>query len=150
MEALTDTVPLLSPHVVDVALTVVVGKGLTVTVTVVVFEQPLALVPVTTYVDVTVGFAVTVDPEVVFNPVDGDHVYVDAPLAVNVVLVPLHIAEGVGAETVGSGNTVTTAVLVFVHPLAFVPVIVYVDVAVGFAVTLAPVVALNPVAGDHV
>ena len=47
----------------------------------------------------------------------------------------------------GNGFTVTTTVVVLVHPLAFVPVIVYVVVIVGFAVTVAPVVALNPVAG---
>ena len=42
------------------------------TVTVCDDEQPL-LVPVTVYVVVEVGDAVTEFPVVVFNPVDGDH-----------------------------------------------------------------------------
>ena len=40
------------------------------------------------------------------------------------VLLPLHIGEGVGAVIVGSGFTVTATVVVFTQPLLFVPVTV--------------------------
>ena len=83
------------------------------------------------------------------NPVAGDHVYVAAPPAVNIVDEPLHIVAGAHVIT-AVAFTFTVAVVVFTHPLTSVPVIVYVVVAAGFAVTVAPVVALNPVAGDHV
>jgi hypothetical protein len=56
--------------------TVILGCE-TVTVTVAVPLLPLQVVPsvpVTVYVVVTAGDAVTVDPPVVFNPVEGDHV----------------------------------------------------------------------------
>jgi hypothetical protein len=46
--------------------------------------QPLTSVPVTVYVVVDVGFAVTGDPVVELSAVDGVHEYVDAPLAVSV------------------------------------------------------------------
>lgn len=55
-------------------LTVMVGKGFTVTVTVFVFTHPFASVPVTVYVVVEVGFAVTVAPVVEDKPVEGLHV----------------------------------------------------------------------------
>lgn len=45
-------------------------------------EHPLD-VPVTVYVIVAVGFAVTEEPVVELNPVAGLHVYVLAPLTVN-------------------------------------------------------------------
>lgn len=51
-----------------------VGKGFTVTITVAVALHPPALVPVTVYVWVDVGLAVTVVLEVALKPVDGDHV----------------------------------------------------------------------------
>ena len=44
---------------------------MTVTVTVVEFVQPLALVPETVYVVVTSGAAITVGPDVIDNPVEG-------------------------------------------------------------------------------
>jgi hypothetical protein len=47
------------------------GVEFTVTVTVAVFVQPFALVPVTVYVVVAVGDAVTVAPVVALNPVAG-------------------------------------------------------------------------------
>ncbi len=53
---------------------VIVGNGLIVTVTVLVFEQPLASVPVTVYTVVEPGEAVVALPEVAVNPADGDHV----------------------------------------------------------------------------
>jgi hypothetical protein len=54
-------------------LTVTVGVGFTVTTAVLVDVQ-LPVVPVTTYVVVAVGFAVTTDPEEALNPVEGDQV----------------------------------------------------------------------------
>ena len=51
-----------------------VGVGLTVTVTVLVAVQPKALAPVTVYVVVEVGLAVTEFPEVADKPVAGDQV----------------------------------------------------------------------------
>ncbi len=53
--------------------TVTFGRGFTFTVTCAVFEQP-PLVPVTMYVVVELGFAVTVAPVVPLNPVAGDQV----------------------------------------------------------------------------
>jgi hypothetical protein len=53
---------------------VTVGRGFTVTVTVVVLVQPAALTPVTVYVVVAVGEAVTAAPVVALNPVAGDQV----------------------------------------------------------------------------
>ena len=96
-----------------------------------------------------VGFALTVAPVVALNPVDGLQVYVDAPLAFNAPLNPLHIING-GTTTIGCGFTVTTDVAVPEHPTETVPVTVYVVEIVGLAVTEAPVVALNPVEGAHV
>lgn len=49
-----------------------IGKALTVTVKVFIPVHPLESVTVTVYVDVLAGFAVTVAPEVVFNPNEGD------------------------------------------------------------------------------
>ena len=67
----------------------------TVTVPCPVEVQPLKSVPVTVYVMVEAGFAVTVEPVVALSPVAGDHVYVVAPLAVSVaVCCPKQIAGG--------------------------------------------------------
>jgi hypothetical protein len=52
--------------------TVITGSGFTFTVTSVDAVQPLPSVPVTVYVVVEVGFAVTVDPVVALSPVAGD------------------------------------------------------------------------------
>ncbi len=49
-----------------------VGNGFTVTVVVVVFTHPNALVPVIVYVVVPVGLAVTLVPVVALKPVAGD------------------------------------------------------------------------------
>ena len=54
--------------------TLTTGSGLTVTVTCVVAEQPLASVPVTVYVVVEDGLAVTLEPVVALRLVDGLHV----------------------------------------------------------------------------
>ena len=48
--------------------------------------QPLLSVPVTVYVEVEAGDAVTVAPVVALSPVAGVHEYVVAPLAVSVAL----------------------------------------------------------------
>lgn len=62
--------------------------------------QPPVL-PVTEYVVVDEGVAVTLVPVVPLNPVPGVHVYDVAPEAVNVALLPVHtIVLGVTA-TVG-------------------------------------------------
>ena len=97
---------------------------------------------------VTAGVAVTVVPVVADNPVPGDQAYVEAPLAVSGVLVPVQIVTD-GQVIVGIAFTVTVVVPIPTQPNALVPVIVYVVVVVGLAVTVVPVVALNPVAGDH-
>ena len=99
---------------------------------------------------VVVGLAVTDEPVVALKPVDGVHVYVVPPVAVKMVLLPLHIGAGVGAVIVGSGFTATITVVVLTQPLLFVPVMVYVELIVGLAVTDEPVVALKPVDGVHV
>ena len=51
---------------------VIEGAEPTVTVTLAVFWQPLASVPVTVYVTVLVNVAVTVEPVVALRPVEGD------------------------------------------------------------------------------
>ena len=91
------------------------------------------------------GFAVTDVPVELLNVADGLHVYVLAPLAVNVVLCPTHIVAG---ETliVGWLAMVTVTCAVAVHPNAS-PVTVYVIVDDGFAVTLEPVVVFSEVEG---
>ena len=89
-------------------------------------------------------------PVVADRPVDGLHVYVLAPLAVSVVLLPLHIDGAAGVTLIaGLGFTVTVTVVVLLHPAALVPITVYVVVAAGLAVTVAPVVADKPVEGLH-
>jgi hypothetical protein len=51
----------------------IAGNGLTVTVTVALFVHPLLVMPVTVYVLVVVGLAITVAPVVAERPVAGDH-----------------------------------------------------------------------------
>ena len=88
------------------------------------FVHPL-IVPVTVYVVVIVGVAVTVAPVVALNAVAGLQVYVVAPLAVSPVEDPLQIDGAAGVTvTVGPAETVTTTVEVFVQPCALVPVTV--------------------------
>ena len=64
--------------------TVTTGTGFTVTVTCAVAVHPDAS-PVTVYVMVEAGLAVTEEPVFALNPVEGDHEYVAAPFAVSVV-----------------------------------------------------------------
>jgi hypothetical protein len=73
----------------------------------------------------------------------GDHVYVLAPVAVNVTCDPIHTDWSTPAFTVGAALTVTATWSVFVQPAADVPMTVYVAVADGAKAT--PLVA----AGDH-
>ena len=101
------------------------------------------------YVDVTNGFTETDVPVVALNPVDGLQVYVVAPVAVSVELLPLQIETG-GTLIIGCEFTVTITEVVFVQPFAFVPFTVYVVVAIGLTVTVLPVVALIPELGLHV
>lgn len=88
-------------------------SGLLVTVmgTLAVAEQPLAAVPVTVYVVVTSGYAITTLPVVIDKLVAGLQAYVLAPLAVRVTLLPLQkAADGGVTETVGLVLIVTDVV----------------------------------------
>ena len=61
----------------------------------------------------------------VLKPVDGDHEYVEAPLAVSDTELPVQIVADAGAiVTIGTGLTVIVTVAVFVQPLVAVPVTV--------------------------
>ena len=100
------------------ALAITFGNGLTVTVTLAVFEQPNELVPVTEYVVVTLGVTVIAYP---VCPVL--HWYVFAPLAVNVDEAPGHMAEGEALTvTLGDGFTETVMLFVTWQPVNVVPV----------------------------
>jgi hypothetical protein len=69
---------------------------------------------------------------------------------VNATLLPKQMVALVGVISGAGGVAFTTAVAVFVQPVAvIVPVTVYVVFTVGLATTVAPVVALNPAAGDQ-
>ena len=74
----------------------------------------------------------------------------DPPLALSVVVPPLHIATFEPPLIVGIAFTVTVTVAVLLQPAALTPVTVYVVVEDGPAVILDPVVADKPVAGVHV
>ena len=88
-------------------MAVIVGL-LTVKLTVLMFVQPIASVPITVYTVVAVAVTATEAP--VNAP--GIHEYVVAPLAVNVEDPPLQIAVGFDtAVTVGFGLTVNEMVL---------------------------------------
>ena len=111
-EALNATVaPLPEQIEVGVAVAVIVGVGLTNSVTVLVFVQP-PLEPVTEYVVVTVGETVTLAP--INEP--GIQVYVVAPDADKVALLPAQMTVGeTEAVTVGVLLTVREMVRVLVH-----------------------------------
>ena len=119
-----------------------------VTVTCAVTVHPDAS-PVTVQVVVEDGFAVTLEPVVALNAVDGLHEYVLAPDAVNVTDCPEQTGAGVVTVTTGIGFTVTVTTVEPVHPFKS-PTTVQVVVVVGLAVTEEPVEALNEVEGVHV
>ena len=75
--------------------------------------QPF-VVPVTVYVVVELGVAVTDAPVVADKPVDGLQEYVDAPLAVKVMLEPKQIVAAGLMLTFGTGLITTTTL-----PLTF-------------------------------
>jgi hypothetical protein len=108
-------------HIDDgVAAAVTLGRLFTVTLSVVVLVQPLALVAVTVYVVVTVG-------ETVGEPVKlpGTQEYDVPPVALNTLEPPKQIVVGdADATTLGTLFTVTPIVEVLVHPLALVAVTV--------------------------
>jgi hypothetical protein len=99
-----------------VGVTDTVNEGVTVTVTVVVDEQPDPSIPVTVYVVVVAGFAVTVAPVVALRPVAGLQVYVTAPEAVNVVEPPVQIVGFAGVTASDVLPTFTVTVPVPVQP----------------------------------
>ncbi len=88
--------------------------------------HPFISVPVTVYVVLTAGFAETTAPVVGVNPVVGDQVYVEAPLAVSVNGDPpgMQTDPEVGDTiTVGSGLINTDfSTVVTVDPPGFVQV----------------------------
>jgi hypothetical protein len=100
------------------------GNAFIVTVFEAVLTQLLPSVPVTVYVIVLDGFAVTVAPVVADKLVAGLQLYVTAPVAVNPVDAPVHIATSDPADTAGNAFTETVFEAVFIQPLAFVPVTV--------------------------
>ena len=71
------------------------------------FTQPFESVPVTVYIVVVDGFAITLAVFVALNPVDGVHTYVVAPLAVKAVLKPSQIVASEPALTFGNWFAVT-------------------------------------------
>ena len=112
--------------VVLVGFTLTEGFAFTVTVTVFVFVQPAELVPVTVYVVVVVGLAVTVAPVVEFNPEEGAHAYVFAPLAVRFVPLPEQIVADEGV-TVIEGIAFIVAVTEVLVELSQVVEVLYFD-----------------------
>lgn len=106
--------------------TVTLIEGLTVTVTLAVFVQPEALIPVTVYAVVVVGFAITTAPVAALSPVAGDHEYDVPPPAVSCTAPPLQILSEVAGVMVmvGFGFTVTVIFAVLEQPTTEVPVTV--------------------------
>jgi hypothetical protein len=105
---------------------VITGNGLTVTVTDFEEEHPFASVPITVYVVVIPGTVVTDEPVDEDKSALGLQMYVEAPLAVRVIIVPWQIVvEGVTVIVMfGLAFTVTVTEAVLVQPLAPVPVTV--------------------------
>ena len=86
--------------------------------------QPEESVPITVYVVVTLALHVTFKPVVLFNPSDGDQVYV-VPLmleaAIKVVVSPLQMVCLMALKfMVGKGNIEICKLSVLVHPLVSV------------------------------
>lgn len=112
------------PEQIAAGATVTTGRGLTVMVTLPVLIQPLAAVPVTEYVVVTVGVAAGLVHVLHERLPDGDHRYDAAPETDSGAEFPLQIPAVVPVISTGSGRTVTLAVSVAVQPLDAVPVTV--------------------------
>ena len=74
--------------------------------------------PITVYVIVDDGLAITDGPVVALNAVDGLHEYVFAPLAVSVVFCPVQIVMFGETVRTGIGFIVTVVCAVDVHPNA--------------------------------
>ena len=128
---------------------VALGTGRTVTETVEESEHPLK--PVTEYVVVAAGVAVTFVPVGELRLPAGDQVYVVAPNPVRVEDCPRQIVTGEAeAVTTGGAFTVTVTVVVSEHPFPSTPVNEYVEVEAGMHITLLAVPLLNPVVGDQV
>ena len=123
------------------------GNGLTVTTTLLLLAHPVAvIVSVTVYVVVTAGFTdglARVDE----NPAGTEiqlYVLPVTAAAPKILLCPTQIARSLPANAAGNGFTVTTALLLLVHPVAvIVSVTVYVVVTTGFTDGLARV-DVNP------
>ena len=98
------------------------GRGLTVTVTEAVLEQPFISVPATVYGVVTIGDAVTALPVQGFRFVHGSHEYVEAPDAPSTVESPEQIDVGAVVVIVGRGLTVMVVESVAVLPIESVTV----------------------------
>ena len=94
------------------------------------------------------GFAETFEPVEIDNPVDGDHVQVEAPVANKETEVPKQVLLFPLTETVGDKFTVNATVFNAEQP-PDVPEMVQVMLVKGAAETVAPVVTFNPVDGDH-
>ena len=71
---------------------------------------------------VAVTVVVTTAPVVIFKPVFGFHVYVVPPVAVKVLLLPVHMALSLAVTPiVGNGLTVTVTLVLSMQPAAEVP-----------------------------
>ena len=73
----------------------ITGAGNVFIVTFIESLQPFASVPIALYVVELVGLATGFEMFAALNPVEGDHKYDTAPLAVSVIVSPAQIAEGV-------------------------------------------------------
>ena len=103
-------------QIVCEGVTETTGSGLTVTVTCADDVHPFTS-PVTVYVVVEDGFAVTLAPVVALSAVGGLHEYVLAPLAVSVADCPMQIIGADERDNTGKGFTVTVTCAVEVQPM---------------------------------
>jgi hypothetical protein len=103
-------------------LTVIVAVLPTLTITIAVALQPEEVTPVTVYVVVTDGTAVTEAPVEELKLILGAHVYVDAPLAVNLLPLPLQIICGDAVAVTFGVATITVSLIVVLQPSEVVPV----------------------------
>jgi hypothetical protein len=107
----------------------------------------LAGLPVTVYVVVVFGEAVTLAPLVELNPAEGLQLYEEAPLAINETLFPEQILALVVFNVTLPPLPVTLTVTKSVKlPLQPGEVTVYVVVAEGLTLIVEPVPTLEPFA----